>query len=101
MEDAQRPAPNTTSRRTSEFASGDPLRSRTGASHCPGFAFADLVRQWPELIIRGMGASDFLRRELGRRQDRNSRYSLRAFARDLACDHATLSQWLRGARPMS
>jgi transcriptional regulator with XRE-family HTH domain len=48
-----------------------------------------------------MGACDFLRRELERRQARNSRYSLRAFARDLDCDHATLSQWLRGTRPMS
>jgi len=26
---------------------------------------------------------------------------LRAFARDLDCDHATLSQWLRGVRPMT
>ena len=48
-----------------------------------------------------MGAAAFLKRELARRQQRNQRYSLRAFARDLDCDHATLSQWLRGARPMS
>jgi hypothetical protein len=48
-----------------------------------------------------MGATDFLKRELARRQQRNARYSLRAFARDLDCDHATLSQWLRGTRPMS
>ena len=48
-----------------------------------------------------MGVADFLRRELARRQQRNARYSLRAFARDLDCDHATLSQWLRGTRPMS
>lgn len=48
-----------------------------------------------------MGAVDFLRRELRRRQERNARYSLRALARDLDCDHATLSQWLRGTRPMS
>jgi transcriptional regulator with XRE-family HTH domain len=48
-----------------------------------------------------MGARDFLNRELAQRQQRNSRYSLRAFARDLDCDHATLSQWLRGARPVS
>lgn len=48
-----------------------------------------------------MGTVDFLSRELTRRQQRNPRYSLRAFARDLDCDHATLSQWLRGTRPMS
>lgn len=48
-----------------------------------------------------MGTADFLNRELARRQQRNPRYSLRAFARDLNCDHATLSQWLRGTRPMS
>ena len=48
-----------------------------------------------------MAAADFLKRELERRQQRNSRYSLRAFARDLDCDHATLSQWMRGTRPMS
>ena len=48
-----------------------------------------------------MGTADFLKRELKRRQQRNARYSLRAFARDLDCDPATLSQWLRGARPMS
>ena len=48
-----------------------------------------------------MGVADFLRRELARRQQRNGRYSLRAFARDVDCDHATLSQWLRGTRPVS
>jgi transcriptional regulator with XRE-family HTH domain len=48
-----------------------------------------------------MGVVNFLSRELERRKQRNARYSLRAFARDLDCDHATLSQWLRGTRPMS
>ena len=48
-----------------------------------------------------MGVVDFLKRELARRQQRNARYSLRAFARDLDCDHATLSQWMRETRPMS
>ncbi len=48
-----------------------------------------------------MGTVDFLNRELTRRQHRNPRYSLRAFARDLNCDHATLSQWLRNIRPIS
>lgn len=35
------------------------------------------------------------------RQQRNPRYSLRAFARDLWTDHATLSQILRGRRRLS
>jgi len=48
-----------------------------------------------------MGTVDFLKRELARRKQRNARYWLRAFARDLDCDHSTLSQWMRGTRPMS
>lgn len=43
----------------------------------------------------------FLEREYARRRGRNARYSLRAFARDLRCDHATLSQWIRRTRPMT
>ena len=43
----------------------------------------------------------FLQHKFERRRARNPRYSLRAFARDLDCDHATLSQWLRGVRPMT
>ncbi len=39
--------------------------------------------------------------ELGQRRLRNARYSLRAFARDLGTDHATLSQLLRGRRVLS
>lgn len=39
--------------------------------------------------------------EFARRRARNPRYSLRAFARHLGVDHATLSQWLRGRRPIS
>jgi plasmid maintenance system antidote protein VapI len=42
-----------------------------------------------------------LARELGQRQQRNPSYSLRAFARDLRTDHATLSQILRGRRVLS
>lgn len=42
-----------------------------------------------------------LARELARRSARNQRYSLRAFARHLRVDHATLSQWLRGRRPIT
>jgi hypothetical protein len=42
---------------------------------------------------------DQLRREMRRRRERNSRYSIRAFARDLDIDHASLSQILDGRRP--
>jgi transcriptional regulator with XRE-family HTH domain len=43
----------------------------------------------------------FLQHELAARQARNPQYSLRAFAKRLDVDHATLSQWLRGRRPMT
>lgn len=42
-----------------------------------------------------------LRAELGRRCAKNPRYSLRAFARSLGVDHSTLSQLLRGRRPLT
>jgi plasmid maintenance system antidote protein VapI len=42
-----------------------------------------------------------LREQLRRRQSRNTRYSLRAFARDLGLHHGTLSQLLRGRRPVT
>jgi transcriptional regulator with XRE-family HTH domain len=42
-----------------------------------------------------------LRQELERRQAANHRYSLRAFARDLGVDHASLSQILRGRRALT
>ncbi len=43
----------------------------------------------------------FLQSELARRCARNSQYSLRAFAVHVNVDHSTLSQWLRGRRPMT
>ena len=43
----------------------------------------------------------FLQSELARRCARNAQYSLRAFALHLSVDHSTLSQWLRGRRPMT
>ena len=43
----------------------------------------------------------FLRNELANRCARNPRYSLRAFARHLGIDHSTLSQLLRGRRPLA
>ncbi len=42
-----------------------------------------------------------LSEELARRCGRNPQYSLRAFAAALSVDHATLSQWLRGKRPVT
>jgi hypothetical protein len=42
-----------------------------------------------------------LETEFAQRRQRNPRYSLRAFARDLVTDHATLSQILRGRRRLS
>jgi transcriptional regulator with XRE-family HTH domain len=42
-----------------------------------------------------------LNSEFRRRSERNPRYSLRAFARDLGSDHSTLSQILRGRRSLS
>jgi uncharacterized protein (TIGR02147 family) len=43
----------------------------------------------------------FLQAELGRRCAKNRQYSLRAFAKYLVIDHATLSQLLRGNRPLT
>src|ERR1700733_14993200 len=43
----------------------------------------------------------FLQAELGRRCAKNPHYSLRAFAKFLAVDHATISQVLRGKRPLT
>ncbi len=42
-----------------------------------------------------------LQAELGRRCAKNSQYSLRAFAKFLAIDHATLSQLMSGKRPLT
>jgi transcriptional regulator with XRE-family HTH domain len=49
----------------------------------------------PEFAFR-----DRLRRELEARRNRNARYSMRAFAAFLGADHSTLSQILRGTRPV-
>jgi transcriptional regulator with XRE-family HTH domain len=80
---------------------GGKLTLLVGAAPCPGLSSNPVVPVWLRRIIQSMGTADYLNRELARRRQRNSRYSLRAFARDLNCDHATLSQWLRGTRPMS
>jgi transcriptional regulator with XRE-family HTH domain len=43
----------------------------------------------------------YLQSELARRCARNDQYSMRAFAAHLDVDHSTLSQWLRGRRPIT
>jgi len=48
-----------------------------------------------------MGFAAFLNHTFEQRRMRNRRYSLRAFARNLGVDHASLSQWMRGTRPLS
>ena len=48
-----------------------------------------------------MSFREVLEHELQARRARNPRYSLRAFARALALDHASLSQILRGRRRLT
>jgi transcriptional regulator with XRE-family HTH domain len=55
-----------------------------------------IARSTPETSFRL-----FLQSELARRCARNPQYSLRAFALHLGVDHSTLSQWLRGRRPIA
>lgn len=43
----------------------------------------------------------YLQAELARRCAANAQYSLRSFARHLALDHSTLSQLIRGRRPLT
>jgi transcriptional regulator with XRE-family HTH domain len=50
--------------------------------------------------VSGFPFRERLRREFEARRKRNARYSLRAFATFLGADHSTLSQILRGARPV-
>ena len=42
-----------------------------------------------------------LAEEFARRRAVNPRYSLRAFARSVAMEHSTVSQFLRGKRPLT
>lgn len=51
--------------------------------------------------VNPIGFRGLLASELARRAAKNQRYSLRAFARHLQVDHATLSQWLRGRRSIT
>ncbi len=49
---------------------------------------------------RSLSFRSFLQDELERRRERNPRYSLRAFARDLGIDNSRLSKMLQGERPI-
>jgi transcriptional regulator with XRE-family HTH domain len=51
--------------------------------------------------VDSIGFRGLLAGELTRRAAKNRRYSVRAFARHLGVDHATLSQWLRGRRTIT
>src|SRR5438128_469135 len=55
----------------------------------------DLVPTEPEPFRQWLAA------EFARRRKANPRYSVRAFACDLEIDHSSLSQLLRGRRPMT
>jgi broad specificity polyphosphatase/5'/3'-nucleotidase SurE len=48
-----------------------------------------------------MDLRTILRRELKKRQQRNSRYSIRAFAKSLATHHSTLTRILRSDRRLT
>jgi uncharacterized protein (TIGR02147 family) len=86
----------------------------TGHAGCPGFGSAAAPDTAPTIDNRSVKSTLtaatptpetsfrlFLQSELARRCTRNSQYSLRAFALHLDVDHSTLSQWLRGRRPMT
>jgi hypothetical protein len=51
--------------------------------------------------MRAVTFRTVLQAEFERRKATNPRYSLRSFARDLAVDHSTLSQMLRGRRRLT
>jgi transcriptional regulator with XRE-family HTH domain len=55
----------------------------------------------PKTSERAGGLVDLLQERLALARRRNPRYSLRSFARQLELDHSTLSQVLRGKRPLT
>jgi len=59
----------------------------------------DRQRKVPQFA--GVDLQQTLATEFSQRRRRNARYSLRAFARDLGTDHATLSQILRRRRALT
>lgn len=68
---------------------------------CPAFNGEYIDEAGSGVYGRRVHFRTALRLEFRRRVERNRRYSLRAFARDLGSDHATLSQILRGRRRLS
>jgi uncharacterized protein (TIGR02147 family) len=89
---------------------------RAGQPGCPGFGAGGIVSilarcydgrvktnttAAAQQMSRTTSFRLFLQQELARRCSRNSQYSLRSFALQLDKDHSTLSQLLRGKRPMT
>ena len=87
-----------------------------GQQSCPGFRIQGIVsvrlRCYDGRVKTNLTAAAqqmsrttsfrlFLQQELARRCSRNSQYSLRSFALQVDKDHSTLSQLLRGKRPMT
>src|SRR5205085_2109688 len=64
----------------------------------PHFRRRAIVRRDRGDYDRRVSFQEILKTELDRRRARNKRYSLRAFARDLGTDHATVSQLMRAVR---
>jgi transcriptional regulator with XRE-family HTH domain len=81
----------------------DAMYGSGGARCCPGLAAGALPTDCCSRTISAVSEFPFrerLRREFEARRNRNSRYSLRAFAAFLGADHSTLSQILRKTRPV-
>ncbi len=73
-----------------------------GLPHFCSPAFdSTLTRVSRRFQLAAVDLTQILSAELAKRRKRNPRYSLRAFARDLGSDHATLSQLIRGRRVLS
>jgi hypothetical protein len=70
-------------------------------SFAPVCGAGPLDAQKEDAYKGGVHLQDELQAEFARRKQRNPRYSLRAFARDLATSHASLSQVLHGRRQVS
>jgi len=60
-----------------------------------------ILLQKRDLLPAAVRLRSVLQAEFSRRQQSNPRYSLRAFARSMGLDHSTVSQLLRGKRPIT
>jgi hypothetical protein len=63
--------------------------------------FAVLSYKKRDLLPAAMRLRSVLQAEFTRRKESNPRYSLRAFARSVGLDHSTVSQLIRGKRPIT